>query len=60
MDNKIETKIKTEIMLAYVDGKEIEAKDRNYAENAWGSCAYPSWDWSKNEYRVKNANSLSG
>ena len=53
MDNKVETKNKAEIMIAYVEGKDIEAKDIDYPENAWGVCAYPAWNWSKNQYRVR-------
>ena len=46
-----ETKKCIEIMQAYVDGAEIEG--RNKCENKWLPATSPSWDWIVFDYRKK-------
>ena len=47
--NREETKKAIEVMQAYVDGEQIEAKQ----EGCEWRASFPIWDWGPNEYRVK-------
>lgn len=46
------TKHQAEVMLAYAEGKTIQARSTLY-DDEWGDCAEPVWAWNTNEYRVK-------
>ena len=47
--NREETKKAIEVMQAYVDGEQIEAKQEG---SDWRP-SFPIWDWGPNDYRVK-------
>lgn len=44
---------KIEILQAYKDGKEIEAKTKRQDENSWVKVEEPIWNFSSYDYRVK-------
>jgi hypothetical protein len=45
------TRERIEVMQAFVDGKEIQVRERGVDE--WESVSGPSWNWYSNEYRIK-------
>ena len=47
--NREDTKKAIEVMQAYVDGEQIEAKQEG---SDWRP-SFPIWDWGPNDYRVK-------
>lgn len=49
-NHKEATAYMIEVMQAYVDGKEIEA--RTNPESEWQPCGRPAWQWTMFEYRV--------
>lgn len=52
--NREETIKNIEIMKAWVDGKEIQARELNNAKvRTWNSVVYPSWNFHSCEFRIK-------
>ena len=46
----MDTKEMIKVMQAYVDGKRIEAGNRE--KNFWRDCPDPSWNWNAFDYRI--------
>lgn len=46
------TKEKIEVMQAYADGEEIEARSIEY-NTEWLPDSYPSWNWKDKDFRIK-------
>ena len=51
--NREETAKAVEVMQAYVDGAEIESRDRIIKADGWGQKSEPAWAWTHREYRIK-------
>ena len=49
--NREDTRRRIEVMQAFVDGKEIQA--RPYEGGIWSSVNFPEWKWHRNDYRIK-------
>lgn len=49
---KAETRKRTEVMLACLEGKKIEGRTR-VTDGGWHPCPTPVWDWFRVDYRVK-------
>lgn len=50
-ENRRYTQPKIEVMQAFLDGKPIESRSR--ANNNWGDCRMPNWDWGLCDFRIK-------
>lgn len=52
--NREDTKKAVAVMQAWLDGAEIQYRDRLYQEREFkGVAGTPLWSWSNNEYRIK-------
>ena len=49
------TKEMIAVMQAHADGKEIESANNSLTDKIWYYTRDPIWNWSENDYRVKQA-----